>query len=160
MAKSTYSNFQQWDMEQVSNWLGEIHLSNLIPNFERQGITGAQLAVITDHDLRERLRITKPAEIMALRGAINHLMDVSKRASRKVSSGSGGYPKNERKGSFGNDKRPKTMPRVSTTAPAEKIVYRQPQLMQGSAQELLDANCKFSGWIRKQGGGIKSCELF
>ena len=145
-------------MDEVSNWLGEIHLSNLIPNFERQGITGAQLAIITDLELRERLRITKPAEIMALRGAINHLLETSIRTvSRKASVGTSKCPPKER---FENDKRPKTLPRGNLQAPPEKIVYRQPQLIVGSAQELLDANCKFSGWIRKQGGGIKSCKLF
>ena len=33
-----------------------------------------------------------------------------------------------------------------------------PRLKNKSAPELLDDKCRFSGWIRKQGGGHKNCE--
>ena len=33
-----------------------------------------------------------------------------------------------------------------------------PKLRNGSAPELLDDKCRYSGWIRKQGGGHKNCE--
>lgn len=171
MSKLAYENFHNWGVEEVSSWLGEIHLSNHIPSFERNQITGAHLVELSDKDLRDQLRVVKPSELMALKGAIATLMHPppKKGQSRTMSV----LPKRDRSGSGGNSKqlqsplgaRTQTLPQMhtnwSTTLPSgviERSVILAPDLREGSAQQLLDDKCRYSGWIRKQGGGHKSCE--
>ena len=161
-------DYSVWDVDDVSTWLGQIHLSQLVPNFERLGIMGADLPRLSDQYIRERLRITKPAEVMALKGAISHLVDsaqqknqpVARRIpqsqpSRKVSGGTQGQQQLAplRRPSV-EDKKKKY-----NTLGTEKIVMtKQPQLKDTSASELLDDQHRHAGWIRKQGGGYKNCE--
>ncbi len=158
-------NYVNWSVDQVSNWLGSLSLHHLVPNFERQQVDGPRLAKLSDHDLRKELRLTKPAEVMAVRGAISKLMEdtiLSKPNTRRISASPRmGIPR-DRAESL-DKKTSKTIPRDNihhrnTTLGSEPSVYRQPKLVQGSASELLDKECKYSGWIRKQGGAYKSCE--
>ena len=169
-------NFRQWDVDAVSQWLESIHLHSLITNFEKHNVSGADLAQLDDSFLRERLRITKPAEIAALKGAISSLVDqaqlprpVNKGPNRKASN-SPRYVERERTGSFEKPKTyphaarkganisPTTMPRNYTIATSEPVT-REPQLKKGaSAPDVLDDQCRYSGWIRKQGGGYKNCK--
>lgn len=162
-------NFRKWDEDDVSRWLGQISLSNLIPNFERVGIKGIDLDALDESYMREHLRITKPAEMMALKGAISTLVDAASnnppRRKSAVPRSVQGVEKRERTLSFekGVSKGvphviPATLPwnyTVSTDRPST----REPQLMNVSATQLLDDNCRFTGWIRKQGGSYKSCKL-
>lgn len=167
MAKVVNENFQNWDVEDVSTWLGEIHLSNHIPAFERNQITGTRLAELSDKELREQLRVVKPSELMALKGAIAMLKKPQQSRTMSVVPN-----KRERTGSGGNAKqlqspfdRTQTLPQMgsnwSTGLPrgvVERAVVVLPDLREGSAPQLLDDMCRYSGWIRKQGGGHKSCE--
>ena len=169
MARLAYENFRNWDVDDVSTWLGEIHLSNHIPSFERNGITGARLAELSEKEIREQLRVVKPSELMALKGAIGNL--VKRATPRKISQNPRSLTTSrERTGSL--EKRlvspsmsnrthtlPHSLVRASNSASTMEPLIHQPQLKVGSAQELLDDKCRFSGWIRKQGGGHKNCEL-
>ena len=184
MALST-QQFLQWDVEQVSQWLETIHLSNLIPNFERLQVTGSDLSHMDDSFLKERLRVTKPAELAALKGSIAMLVDqnqqplvpANNRGGRRVSAAPKPPPSpytRKHSGSFdkprtipGTNARrapgilPSTIPRNYTVTSGDKIksVTREPQLkIAASAPEVLDDHCRYSGWIRKQGGGYKNCE--
>ena len=169
------TSYRQWSVDDVTKWLESIHLHCLIPTFERLNIAGSDLPQLDDSFLREKLRITKPAEMIALKGAISNLTDAPlATTNRKVSNAVGGVKPVERSGSFERIKTypqvsrkttsftPTTMPRNFTVPCGEKesiVGTREPQLKKGaSAPEVLDDRCRYSGWIRKQGGGYKSCE--
>ncbi len=173
MAKLSYENFQDWNVEDVSTWLGEIHLSNHIPSFERNQITGTRLVELSDKELREQMRVVKPSELMALKGAISTLLHPPPTKKTQQSRTMSVLPtKRERLGSGGNAKqlqspfdRTQTLPHIgtnwSTGVPrgvVERAVIIAPDLRDGSAPQLLDEKCRYSGWIRKQGGGHKNCE--
>lgn len=159
----------------MSKWLESINLHSLIPTFERLSITGSDLLQLDDIFIRDKLRITKPAEVIVLKGAISNLIEAAGAANRKTSNAVGVKPvERERAGSIERKKTypqvsrkalsftPTTMPRNFTVpgAEIESIVgTREPRLKKGaSAAEVLDDRCRYSGWIRKQGGGYKSCE--
>ena len=165
-----------WSTEDVTSWLGSLSLHHLVPNFERHQIDGSKLLKLSDQDLRGPLRLTKPAEVMAIRGAINKLADDTSRSmylehggggTRRISASprlgtQGPPPVRERVGSAEKKTTAsRTIPRDHhhrNTIAAEHVPVKQPKLMLGSASELLDRECKYSGWIRKQGGGYKNCE--
>ena len=176
-------NYSQWSVEEVTNWLETINLHSLIPAFEKLNITGPDLPQLDDAFMRENLHITKPAEMAALKGALSALTDpgvpvvpltASKPTNRKVSNQPGKPVERERSGSFDGKKtypqmtrnmstfNPTTMPRNFTVSSGEKELVsgtREPRLKKGaSAPEVLDDRCRYSGWIRKQGGSYKSCE--
>ena len=175
-------NFQQWSVDDVSKWLESLHLHSLIPIFEGNSISGADLPLIDDAYMRESLRITKPGEITVLRGAISNLTEQagppSTRGPNKVQNRRVSAPLRERSGSFDKQKtypqtktypqvarnlNPTTMPRNFTVSGGERELVggatREPRLKKGaSAGEVLDDKCRYSGWIRKQGGGYKNCE--
>jgi hypothetical protein len=175
-------SYKQWGVDDVVKWLESIQLHNLIPMFERHGITGPDLPQMDDAYMRESLRITKPAEMTALRGAISTLTEQlvmtgqPGKGSRKVSNAPLKPAERERTGSFDQQKTypqlsrktsnftPTTMPRNFTVSGGEREIVvgsatREPRLKKGaSAPEVLDDRCRYSGWIRKQGGGYKSCE--
>lgn len=154
----------KWSVEDVSSWLVSLSLHHLVQNFERLQVDGTKLVTLTDQDLRGPLRLTKPAEVMAIRGAINKLIEDGKRPfdpSRRVSAGPRmGVSVNPRDRSGSTEKKAsRTIPRDhhrNTIATEPSSSFRQPKLMQGSASELVDRECKYSGWIRKQGGGYKN----
>lgn len=171
-------NYKLWTVEEVTKWLESINLHTLIPMFERLQITGQHLTQIDDTFMRETLRITKPAEMTVLRGAILNLNDpaaygsVRSAANRKVSAPVPRPPMRDRSGSLEGKNTypqmtkkasgimPTTIPRNFTVSGAERdmaIGTREPRLKKGaSAPEVLDDRCRYSGWIRKQGGGYKS----
>lgn len=172
MSKLAYENFRHWTVEDVSVWLSDIHLSNHVHSFERNAVTGMRLAEMSDKEIREQLRVVKPSEFMALRGAISSLVKHSEVSGLKSSKS---MLSRDRPGSFerrlaspgaGLEQRTHTLPHafnhsVGNKLSVEKLTVsiHQPVLKMGSAQELLDDKCRFSGWIRKQGGGHKSCKL-
>ena len=173
------SDYTTWTVDDVSRWLSQINLSSLVPAFERLGINGSQLALIDDQFIKERLRMSKPLEMTALRGAIISLKESSQPdppppVGARRTSGQPGPPVRPqsiaaastsriRTNSFDkNAPAPgilgpsKTLPvRSSTTPPGG---FRQPMLATGSAQELLE-DCRHCGWIIKQGGGYKNCKF-
>ena len=174
-------SYKQWSVDDVSSWLESINLHSLIPAFERLNISGLDLPLLDDAYLRENLRITKPAEMAALKGALSNLTDPGtsgKPPNRRVSNQTAVKPiERERAGSFDGKKTyplmsrktsnfapATTMPRNFTVSGSEKDLLtmagtREPRLKKGaSAPEVLDDRCRYSGWIRKQGGGYKSCE--
>ena len=169
--------YLQWSNSDVTTWLGSIHMHHLIPNFERMQIDGAKLVSLSDQDLRLKLRITKPAEVMAIKGAISKLQDdIYHETKRRVSSnkllstsaavgaGAGaGAGARERAGSFGRDDRKashaKTVPRDMGRGNTYSTDIKAPRLMNASAAELIEQS-KYSGWIRKQGGSYKNCEYY
>lgn len=169
------SSYRQWSVDDVSKWLESINLHSLIPTFERLSITGSDLLQLDDIFIRDKLRITKPAEVIVLKGAISNLTEAAGAANRKTSNAVGVKPvERERAGSIERKKTypqvsrkalsftPTTMPRNFTVPGAEMesiVGTREPRLKKGaSAAEVLDDRCRYSGWIRKQGGGYKSCE--
>ncbi len=163
-------SYVSWVQEDVSKWLGSLNLHHLVPSFERMQIDGSRLATLNEQDLKIKMRL-KPAEVMAVRGAINKLVDDTARSNRVQNRKVSGTPKSarERTASFEpaslynvDDKRAKTVPREihrNTIATDKMSLYKQPKLVPGSAPKLLDKECKYSGWIRKQGGGYKNCEF-
>ena len=175
-------NYKNWEVEDVSRWLGIIHLSNLIPTFERVGITGATLSQMDESFIKEKLRMTKPAEIMALKGAISNLVESAQApppaSRRKIPSkqnsvsqvmagdrlratsiekpSSKTFPQAERR----LPQQPVTLPRnYIVSSERRSSTTREPQLVDISAPEVLDEHVRYSGWIRKQGGGYKNCKF-
>ena len=179
-------NFKQWSVDDVSKWLESLHLHSLIPTFERHNITGSDLPQLDDAYMRENLRITKPGEVTVLKGAILNLeqtaapRQANKAPNRKVANIPGRSATEshtrERTGSYEKQKTypqtsmkkvsnitPTTMPRNFTVSGGEDLHAisrtREPRLKKGaSAPEVLDDRCRYSGWIRKQGGGYKNCK--
>ena len=179
MAAPSYQNLKNWDVDDVSRWLGQIHLSNLIPNFERIGITGLDIPQIDDRYIREHLRVVKPAEIATLKGALGTLVEVSQQSQQLAAPPwrKSAVPRQPVEADFqrtssvdkpsvrtGERKPPSglpknyTMPANATGSVGGTVVANSPQLISRSAPELLDDHVRYSGWIRKQGGGYKSCE--
>ena len=164
-------NIQQWSVDDVSKWLESLHLYSLIPIFERYNIRGVELSQMDDAYMRESLRITKPGEVAALKGAISNLIEQApqkqnKRVSAPVRERSGSldkpktYPQMSKKISNFN---PTTMPRNFTISGGETefgiSATREPRLKKdASAPDVLDDKCRYSGWIIKQGGGYKNCK--
>ena len=142
------TSYRQWSVDDVTKWLESIHLHCLIPTFERLNIAGSDLPQLDDSFLREKLRITKPAEMIALKGAISNLTDAPlATTNRKVSNAVGGVKPVERSGSFERIKTypqvsrkttsftPTTMPRNFTVPCGEKesiVGTREPQLKKGA----------------------------
>lgn len=170
--KMSNTNYLLWAPQDVSDWLGSLSLHHLIPNFDRMQMDGPKLAKLSDSDLRTVLRLTKPAEVMAIRGAISKLVDDAARPvyhehNRRISgpsprTGSLAPSSRDRLGSGDKKGMSRTVPREhhrNTIAASEPLGFRQPKLTQGSAPELIDKDCKYSGWIRKQGGGFKNCKI-
>ena len=176
------SDYTTWTVDDVSNWLSQINLSSLVPTFERLGINGLQLAQIDEQFIKERLRMSKPSEALALRGAISTLRDSSSVPNSPLATGGGGTRRTSAQA--GHSARPqsiaapasnrirtnsydktntatgmvsaKTLPNRSLTTPPGG--FKQPMLSTGSAQVLLE-DCRHCGWIIKQGGGYKNCKL-
>ena len=170
-------DYTTWTVDDVSSWLSQINLSSLVPAFERLGINGSQLAQIDDQYIKERLRMSKPSEMMALRGAIFSLRETSPPTQP---GGVGGAPRRTsgprpqsiaasssnrvRTNSYDKTQGLSTAPGPSKTLPTRRLTtppggFRQPMLASGSAQELAE-DCRHCGWIIKQGGGYKSCKFF
>lgn len=176
-------DYTTWTVEDVSNWLSQINLSSLVPAFERLSINGAQLAQIDDQFIKERLRMSKPSEMMALRGAIFSLRETSPPTQP---GGVGGAPRRTSAQPQAGHQRPQsiaasssnrvrtnsydktlsisTAPGPSKTLPTRRLTtppggFHQPMLAPGSAQELAE-DCRHCGWIIKQGGGYKNCKFF
>ena len=175
------SDYTTWTVDDVSNWLSQINLSSLVPAFERLGINGLQLAQIDEHFIKERLRMSKPSEALALKGAIATLRDTSPPNPPPMTAGGGGGTRRT-SAQVGHPGRPQSISSsnrirtnsydktnaatgaaVSRTLPNRSLTtppggFRQPMLSTGSAQVLLE-DCRHCGWIIKQGGGYKNCKL-
>lgn len=156
----------EWDYEDVASWLCSINLSQLITTFERNEISGTTLLSINDAFMKETLRMNKPAEITALRGALAALTQQDQIASRKgiktlpktLSSNVQRNPR-DRAESAGAEAKPPTSPRILAGKRTLDTGAKEPQLLIAPARQLLDDHCTHSGWIRKQGGNHRSCEL-
>lgn len=160
--------YLNWSHMEVANWLTTLNLNHLIPNFERMQIDGSQLATLSDQDLRLKLRISKPAEVIAIKGAISKLLDDELLLNQEGAGPNlvtwqraGSYEKDNRHGNSN------TLPMlhrntVSITSGLSGLTgtssRQPPMLVQGCASELIDQS-RYSGWIRKQGGSYKSCEF-
>ena len=182
------SDYATWTVEDVSNWLSQINLSSLIPAFERLGIDGCQLAQIDDQFIKERLRMSKPSEVTALRGAIFSLREASPPSQSLHSGGVGGAPRRPSAQPHVGHQRPQSIAasnRVRTnscdktqglsvpqsghapskTLPTRRLTtppggFRQPMLASGRSAQTLAEDCRHCGWIIKQGGGYKTCKFY
>ena len=149
MSKKPY---QQWSVDDVSNWLVTIHLSNLVPVFERHDISGVTLPYVDETFMKDRLRMAKPAEVASLKGALAHLLESAEaqlqyphrkpiprpppQAQKATRPGEGGVMKSP----------PVPMRQKSSTMPNKKnffvptaeVQLREPQLVIAPAQDLLD----------------------
>ena len=158
-----HKNFVEWDSVEIASWLCSINMSYLIPTFERNDITGDVLPSINDSFMKETLRMNKPGEMAALRGALAVLTQQESRKQTKTlpQKSQITLPRGvrERTASNGADAKP-ALPKTATL-PGKKIDTgaKEPQLLIAPARQLLDDHCKHSGWIRKQGGGRRTCKL-
>lgn len=160
-------NVSEWDSKEVASWLCSINLSQLIPTFERNEISGNKLFFINDAFMKETLRMSKPAEIAALKGALASLnqQDASRKGHKTLPKPSissvNALPTRNRAGSAGAEAKPPTSPKTAmmTTRRTLDTGVKEPQLLIAPARQLLDDHCTHSGWIRKQGGGHRNCEL-
>ena len=183
------SDYTTWSVEDVSNWLSQINLSSLVPTFERLGINGSLLLQIDDQFIKERLRMSKPAEVMALCGAINYLRESSPptqqpaAGSRKTSVQPlpGHSPRPQ---SFAAANRIRTNsydktapggggglpPPTGTVGPSKTLPPQRRRttppgggfrqpMLATGSAQVLLEDCRHCGWIIKQGGGYKSCKL-
>ena len=160
-------SYTGWNVDDVSNWLSKLSLHHLIPNFERMQIDGAALATLSEQDLQSKLRLTKPAERMAIKGAIRKLMEDASRntymdqqQAKRMAGTSPRLPVTDRPLELDKIHASKTVPRDhrhTVSSPVDAVIGL-PKLVQGTASDLLDKEHKYSGWIRKQGGGYKSCK--
>ena len=160
-------SYVNWSHLEVANWLTSLNLNHLIPNFEKMQIDGTRLATLSEQDLRVKLRIHKPAEVIAVRGAIGKLVDdeLALEQLRHVNSHKFLVGPNlvswERAGCYDKKSGPgntKSLPHDAHLRNITSITSaRHPKPIQSSASELI-LQSRYSGWIRKQGGSYKNCE--
>ena len=159
-----YGLVENWSLDEVAVWLNVVSLGQHIKAFERANVTGKTILSIDDQFIQSKLRIQAPAEQLVLKAAIDQLNEqhrshsmVQKRASdaslntglaTMSSSAVAGH------GTF-NKKRNQTLP-----PRMPQILPPPPKpLLNKTTKELLEyKNCKYSGYVKKQGGQHKSCK--
>ena len=141
-----------WTQEDVGRWLSSINFGYLVPKFEIAGVDGEVLSVIDDAFINTQLRLN-PAEKTAFKGALHIIRNTPSQSNtitgHRISSTH--TPLEQPKST---DRRYKTLQPISVNNP----VHREPQVLVGPASQLLDDNCRHSGWIRKRGGAHRNCE--
>ena len=141
-----------WTQEDVGRWLSSINFGYLVPKFEIAGVDGEVLSVIDDAFINTQLRLN-PAEKTAFIGALHIIRNTPSQSNtitgHRISSTH--TPLEQPKST---DRRYKTLQPISVNNP----VHREPQVLVGPASQLLDDNCRHSGWIRKRGGAHRNCE--
>ena len=163
-----YGLVENWSLDEVAVWLNVVNLGQHIKAFERANVTGKTILSIDDQFIQSKLRIHAPAEQLVLRQAIGQLNEqhrshslVHKRASdaslntsghgvstmsQSVIGGSNTFQKKR------NQTLPPRMPQILPPPPKP--------LLNKTAKDLLEyKNCKYSGYVKKQGGQHKSCEF-
>lgn len=162
-----YGIVENWSLDEVAVWLNVVNLGQHIKAFERAGVTGKTILSIDDAFIQSRLRIHAPAEQLVLRQAIEQLNEQyrahsigQKRASDASinpgmvtmgSSSLGGHSASSTFQKKRNQTLPPRMPQILPPPPKP--------LLNKTAKELLEyKNCKYSGYVKKQGGQHKSCK--
>ena len=165
-----YGLVENWSLDEVAVWLNVVNLGQHIKAFERANVTGKTILTIDDTFIQSKLKIVAPAEHLVLKQAIDQLNDhhrthsmVQKRPSNaSITSGLVNMSSPSTLGGHGSTstfqkKRNQTLPpRIPQMLPPP------PKPLQNkTAKELLEyKNCKYSGYVKKQGGQHKSCKFF
>ena len=162
-----YGLIENWSLDEVAVWLNVVNLGQHIKAFERANVTGKTILTIDDAFIQSRLKIHAPAEQLVLKHAIDQLNEhhrshsmVQKRASdASISSGLGvagtmvGHGSTNTFQKKRNQTLPPRMPQMLPPPPKP--------LLNKTAKELLEyKNCKYSGYVKKQGGQHKSCKFY
>lgn len=160
-----YACVENWSLDEVAVWLNVVNLSQHIKAFERAGVTGKTILTIDDTFIQSKLRIHAPAEQLVLKQALNQLNEqyrghnlVHKRPS-DASIGASGLatipsPSHVSTGTFQKKRNQTLPPRMPQMLPPPPK-----PLLNKTAKELLDyKNCRYSGYVKKQGGQHKSCK--
>ena len=157
-----YGLVDNWSLDEVAVWLNVVNLGQHIKAFERANVTGKTILTIDEAFIQSRLRIHAPAEQLVLKQALDqlnehhrsHSLVVHKRAS-DVSIGGGTMVGHGSTSTFQkkrNQTLPPRMPQILPPPPKP--------LLNKTAKDLLDyKNCKYSGYVKKQGGQHKSCKF-
>lgn len=160
-----YGLVENWSLDEVAVWLNVVNLGQHIKAFERANVTGKTILSIDDQFIQSKLKIHAPAEQLVLRQAIDQLNEqhrshsmVQKRVSDvslntglstiapSAIAGNNTFQKKR------NQTLPPRMPQILPPPPKP--------LLNKTAKELLEyRNCKYSGYVKKQGGQHKSCKF-
>lgn len=165
-----YGIVENWSLDEVAVWLNVVNLGQHIKAFEKANVTGKSILSIDDAFIQSKLKIQAPAEQLVLKQAIEQLNEqhrghnasiVHKRASDvSINSGLstmsapavGGHVMSNTFQKKRNQTLPPRMPQMLPPPPKP--------LMNKTAKELLEyKNCKYSGYVKKQGGQHKSCKF-
>lgn len=159
-----YGIVENWSLDEVAVWLNVVNLGQHIKAFERAGVTGKTILSIDDTFIQSKLRIQAPAEQLVLKQAIDQLNEqfrshslVHKRVSdASINSGVSTLSSSHGVSNTFHKKRNQTLP-----PRMPQILPPPPKpLLNKTAKELLEyKNCKYSGYVKKQGGQHKSCEF-
>lgn len=145
-----------WTVDDVGRWLSSINLTHLVHKFEVANITGDQLYRMDDGPLPQQLKLN-PAEKLTIQASIRLLKESSIR-SMTIPPNSTRYGEIlPRQRSSSDSKRKRSM-RQCDSEHSGIDDNRPPEPKPGPVGDLLDDNCRHSGWIRKRGGGYKSCK--
>lgn len=170
-----YALVENWSLDEVAVWLNVVNLGQHIKAFERANVTGKTILTIDDTFIQSKLKIQAPAEQLVLKQVIDQLVEqyrnashtaVRKRSSESSISGLATIPpalaSPTNMAGHGTinfqRKRNQTLP---PRIPQQILPPPPKPLINKTAKELLDyKNCKYSGYIKKQGGQHKSCECY
>lgn len=158
-----------WSLDDVGRWLCSINMSHLVHKFEVAGVNGEVLCRMDDGYIPSLLKLN-PGEKITLIGAIKILKDSYRNSyhHRSVPQEPPVPPHGYGRPRTQSDEKKKTKkPSTSlsigahTSLEIESMDTSQlsPEYKVSSATELLDDNCRHSGWVRKRGGGYRNCEF-
>lgn len=147
-----------WTVDDVGRWLSSINLTHLVHKFEVANITGDQLYRMDDGPLPQQLKLN-PAEKLTLQASIRLLKESSIKSMTVPPNNAryGEVSPRLRSSSESKEKRKRSMRQCDSEHSGidEKL---PPEPKPGPVGDLLDDFCRHSGWIRKRGGGYKSCK--
>ena len=171
-------SYERWSPSEVCCWLRTSGFADITDLFNAKGVQGCDLVRVDDAFLQSRIGIGNPQIRAKLLEAIDTLIGRAgtKRTPPKATDSSAPAPPPMRRGVTmpsgvgtasgkppsvdevhpaqlqANPRRSLTqttlLPAGGASTPVEKI----------SAQELLHSGATFSGWIRKQGGSVRTCK--
>lgn len=147
-----------WTVDDVGRWLSSINLTHLVHKFEVANITGDQLYRMDEGPLPQQIRLN-PAEKLTLQASIRQLKESTARSMTipPNSTRYGEISPRPRSSSDSKGKRKKTV-RQCDSEQSGIDENLPPEPRPGPVGDLLDDHCRHSGWIRKRGGGYKSCK--
>lgn len=143
---------QNWSSAEVCSWLSSVGHADLVCEFRRLNVTGRDLPNVTDEYLRTQVGVSDGQKRKLVSDALCSLRG-------RGASGNG---------EAGRDpsiaaklKRSQTLPaNLGADPDGRRPSNLGSEPMLGiSAQELMLDGCSNCGWIRKEGGNVRNCEL-